>query len=269
MIYKDFVIAIDFNNGTYYKPIAFVKADTNSSRILFNVTQDLADLRLFVNFELSDGTVYIEEATILTTNTASLVLPSGVLSVAGMVQCQAALHNLTGRLTNAVAFYYTVTKDLAEGAIEASDNLPILTQLIADCETIKDAEALRVVAETSRVDEENLRKQGETNRNNQYALAETARDGLYSSAESERDGLYATAESNRDSQFSESEQVRSAHIADKNNPHVVTKAQVGLGNADNTSDANKPISTATQTALDNIIQRLSNLEALNIFTVKS
>lgn len=30
----------------------------------------------------------------------------------------------------------------------------------------------------------------------------------------------------------------------------LTKAQVGLGNADNTSDANKPISTATQAALD-------------------
>lgn len=40
------------------------------------------------------------------------------------------------------------------------------------------------------------------------------------------------------------------HIADTNNPHVVTKAQVGLGNADNTSDLNKPISTATQTALN-------------------
>lgn len=30
----------------------------------------------------------------------------------------------------------------------------------------------------------------------------------------------------------------------------VTKADVGLSNVDNTSDANKPISTATQTALD-------------------
>ena len=40
------------------------------------------------------------------------------------------------------------------------------------------------------------------------------------------------------------------HIADTNNPHSVTKAQVGLGNVDNTSDLNKPISTATQTALD-------------------
>lgn len=32
--------------------------------------------------------------------------------------------------------------------------------------------------------------------------------------------------------------------------HTVTKSDVGLGNVDNTSDANKPISTATQTALD-------------------
>ena len=40
------------------------------------------------------------------------------------------------------------------------------------------------------------------------------------------------------------------HIADLTNPHSVTAAQVGLGNVDNTSDLNKPISTATQAALD-------------------
>lgn len=41
-----------------------------------------------------------------------------------------------------------------------------------------------------------------------------------------------------------------AHIADMANPHGITKAHVGLGNADDTSDANKPVSTAQQTALD-------------------
>lgn len=39
------------------------------------------------------------------------------------------------------------------------------------------------------------------------------------------------------------------HTGNTSNPHGVTKAQVGLGNADDTSDANKPISTATQAAL--------------------
>ena len=39
------------------------------------------------------------------------------------------------------------------------------------------------------------------------------------------------------------------HIANKSNPHAVTKTQVGLGNADNTSDANKPVSTAQASAI--------------------
>ena len=38
------------------------------------------------------------------------------------------------------------------------------------------------------------------------------------------------------------------HIASTSNPHSVTKTQVGLGNADNTSDVNKPVSTAQATA---------------------
>lgn len=41
-----------------------------------------------------------------------------------------------------------------------------------------------------------------------------------------------------------------SHIANKSNPHEVTKAQVGLGNVDNTSDVAKPISTAQQVAIE-------------------
>lgn len=52
------------------------------------------------------------------------------------------------------------------------------------------------------------------------------------------------------------------NLDDGTNPHGTTKANVGLGNADNTSDLNKPISTATQTAL-NAKQNLdSDLTAL-------
>lgn len=42
-----------------------------------------------------------------------------------------------------------------------------------------------------------------------------------------------------------------SHINNKSNPHSVTKSQVGLGNVDNTSDTNKPVSTAQQTAIAN------------------
>jgi hypothetical protein len=41
-----------------------------------------------------------------------------------------------------------------------------------------------------------------------------------------------------------------SHLTDGNNPHAVTKAQVGLGNVDNTSDVAKPVSAAQQAALD-------------------
>ena len=42
----------------------------------------------------------------------------------------------------------------------------------------------------------------------------------------------------------------SGHISDTNNPHTVTKEQLGLENVDNTSDIDKPISTAIQEALN-------------------
>ena len=41
-----------------------------------------------------------------------------------------------------------------------------------------------------------------------------------------------------------------SHIGNTNNPHNVTKEQIELGNVDNTSDINKPISLATQDALN-------------------
>lgn len=47
-----------------------------------------------------------------------------------------------------------------------------------------------------------------------------------------------------------------SHKSDTTNPHQVTKTQVGLGNVDNTSDANKPISTATQAALNNKVNKV-------------
>ena len=51
----------------------------------------------------------------------------------------------------------------------------------------------------------------------------------------------------------------SSHVDNKENPHEVTKDQVGLGNVDNTSDADKPVSTATQTALDEKVSKTTKI----------
>lgn len=47
----------------------------------------------------------------------------------------------------------------------------------------------------------------------------------------------------------------------KDNPHGVTKAQVGLGDADNTSDANKPVSTAQAVAIADAKQAGTNAQS--------
>ncbi len=47
-----------------------------------------------------------------------------------------------------------------------------------------------------------------------------------------------------------------AHIEDYNNPHHVTKETVNLGNVDNTSDTDKPISTAQKKYVDSQIEHV-------------
>lgn len=55
-----------------------------------------------------------------------------------------------------------------------------------------------------------------------------------------------------------------SHIASTSNPHSVTKSQVGLGNVDNTSDVDKPISTATQSALDDRVPYVGASADINL-----
>ncbi len=52
-------------------------------------------------------------------------------------------------------------------------------------------------------------------------------------------------------------QALQAHMKADDNPHGVTKEQVGLSQADNTADVDKPISTAQQKALDDLRVQLT------------
>lgn len=106
--------------------------------------------------------------------------------------------------------------------------------------------------------------------NTPILLADNVNDGLYDQADdklitinqassftagvmsasdkTKLDGLKAQAEI--DTSISNAQNNLNAHINNRTNPHRVTKEQIGLDQVDNTSDANKPISNATQTALN-------------------
>lgn len=61
--------------------------------------------------------------------------------------------------------------------------------------------------------------------------------------------------------FKETTDLLHDHLVDYTNPHQVTKDQVGLGNVDNTSDEDKPISNATQEALNNLTDKVDDVKA--------
>ena len=54
------------------------------------------------------------------------------------------------------------------------------------------------------------------------------------------------------------------HTGNKSNPHSVTKAQVGLGRVDNTSDADKPLSTAAQNAMAQLSDELEKVAGMTL-----
>lgn len=62
--------------------------------------------------------------------------------------------------------------------------------------------------------------------------------------------------------LSEVYHILKAHVNDRWNPHQVTKEQVGLGNADNTSDSDKPVSAPQQAALNGKIDREEGKELM-------
>jgi hypothetical protein len=181
---RNIYMSIDFNKQVSYSPQTFVKNDYNSIKFNFNTSQNITDKRVFVAFEMSDGTKYLEECTVESSTLATLELPTGVLSVEGEVIAQVALYDGTAsRLTAPVQFKYTVSEDLSDEAVTPSDNVPILTQLITDVETLESeieaAEALRASAENTRESNEDTRIANEAAR--EEAIDELKTVGDYDS----------------------------------------------------------------------------------------
>lgn len=58
------------------------------------------------------------------------------------------------------------------------------------------------------------------------------------------------------------------HVSDYNNPHKVTKEQLGLSNVDNTADKDKPISDAVQLELTLLKNEFTNLKKAKIVSTK-
>lgn len=146
------------------------------------------------------------------------------------------LINLTTSATKLTIGYWW-TERLEDGSFQVNEtqhtfDIPAATQTIAGVMTAADKKNLD---------------------NTVTGLANeiTNRTNAINSLRTELKTYIDEAVGNTDTDLTALETKVNQHIANKSNPHAVTKTQVGLGNVNNTSDANKPVSTAQATAIAN------------------
>lgn len=204
-----------------------------------------------INYERADGTG-IQGLQIPTASSAK----AGVMTAADKVKLdttlpkqisdettarEAAINALQGELADDIA-QEVVDRNTAIAAAktelttvinkEVSDRKAADTQVRTDLEA-----AVELVAEELRGADTTLQN-NITKEVNDRKGEVTRIEGLISDEAATRAQADTTVNAKVDS-----------HIGNKSNPHGVTKAQVGLGNVNNTSDANKPVSTAQATAI--------------------
>lgn len=204
-----------------------------------------------INYERADGTG-IQELQIPTASSAK----AGVMTAADKVKLdttlpkqisdettarEAAINALQGELADDIA-QEVVDRNTAIAAAktelttvinkEVSDRKAADTQVRTDLEA-----AVELVAEELRGADTTLQN-NITKEVNDRKGEVTRIEGLISDEAATRAQADTTVNAKVDS-----------HIGNKSNPHGVTKAQVGLGNVNNTSDADKPVSTAQATAI--------------------
>ena len=216
---------------------------------LTNIVTDTS--KVTINYEKSDGTG-IQGLQIPTASSAK----AGVMAAADKVKLdttlpkqisdettarEAAINALQGELADDIA-QEVVDRDAAIAAakteLTAAINKEVSDRKAADTQVRTDLEAaVELVAEELRGADTTLQN-NITKEVNDRKGEITRVEGLISDEAATRAQADTTVNAKVDS-----------HIGNKSNPHGVTKAQVGLGNVNNTSDADKPVSTAQATAI--------------------
>lgn len=228
----------NLNDLMAFNPIRLISIVTDASKVA-------------INYERADGTG-IQGLQIPTASSAK----AGVMTAADKVKLdttlpkqisdettarEAAINALQGELADDIA-QEVVDRNTAIAAAktelttvinkEVSDRKAADTQVRTDLEA-----AVELVAEELRGADTTLQN-NITKEVNDRKGEVTRIEGLISDEAATRAQADTTVNAKVDS-----------HIGNKSNPHGVTKAQVGLGNVNNTSDADKPVSTAQATAI--------------------
>ena len=221
-----------------FNPIRLISIVTDASKAV-------------INYERADGTG-IQGLQIPTASSAK----AGVMAAADKVKLDTTLpkqisDEVTARTEAINALQGELADDIAQEVVDRNTaiaaaktelttviNKEVSDRKAADTQVRTDLEAaVELVAEDLRGADTTLQN-NITKEVNDRKGEVTRIEGLISDEAATRAQADTTVNAKVDS-----------HIGNKSNPHAVTKAQVGLGNVNNTSDVDKPVSTAQATAI--------------------
>ena len=228
----------NLNDLMAFNPIRLISIVTDASKAT-------------INYERADGTG-IQGLQIPTASSAK----AGVMAAADKVKLDTTLpkqisDEVTARTEAINALQGELADDIAQEVVDRNSaiaaaktelttaiNKEVSDRKAADTQVRTDLEAaVELVAEELRGADTTLQN-NITKEVNDRKGEITRIEGLISDEAATRAQADTTVNAKVDS-----------HIGNKSNPHAVTKAQVGLGNVNNTSDADKPVSTAQATAI--------------------
>lgn len=209
--------------------------DTLNQEISRSTQEDSAIREEIANLKLSDITIQnsLNEEILRATNAETVIT------------------NTVNDHTNTINNHETRITNLELDSVNQNTNITNLQSLI----NLKEVELKQLIANTEDNLEDALNDHIHDYSNPHKVTAEQVGLGkVDNTSDLEKPISIAVQEALNNINISLSETAKNEdfikHITDFNNPHNVTKEQIGLGNVDNTSDLEKPISTATQVALD-------------------
>ncbi|MEK3832720.1 BppU family phage baseplate upper protein [Bacillus sp. FSL L8-0186] len=220
-IYKTGSYTFDINpitEGNYNSAFIFSTQDINTAKLIFYLRKDGIPLPLSavagkVILVPPSGKQRIRDVTIVDplNGVAEYVLDEDEIKMYGKFNCQLILKYTNGQSLSAHKFGFEVSQSLVDQNIA-----PLAEYYVDDFESLKALIIALYDEETAMIDELKAK------------FSDLDRIETKEGAQEKADAAEANANAYTD-----------AHAAKTNNPHKVTKAQVGLSNVDNVKQASK------------------------------
>ena len=228
--------------------------ETVQNTIENNINVKISSLQDTLNQEISrsvqeDSDIREEIANL---KLADITLQNNIdIEVQRAINAETAISNIVDNHTETINNHETRIQKLELDSVNQNTNITNLESLI----NLKELELKQIIANTEDKLEDDLNDHIHDYNNPHKVTAEQIGLGkVDNTSDLEKPISVAVQNALNEINISLSEKASHddflKHITDFNNPHNVTKDQIGLGNVDNTSDLEKPISTATQLALD-------------------